>query len=257
MEEAETTVAFEITELSNAAKLARMTGALYLMFILASLFADTLGHIGLGNSPQIYRSIMTSLGTFRVAVVLGFASAFFFLMAAWGLYVLFRAVNAEMALLFLLLNAAGVAVQCASLLWLVSAMVQGDLATGVSGVSTVQAHAFTLASIDTYRTGFVTAQLFFGTWLFPLGYLVLKSGLLPRFLGLLLILDGVAELIWFLQGLLLPEHSVITYPGTAVSLVAEVGLTLWLLVRGVKVGGGASGVPPAPATSSAGHKRVR
>jgi hypothetical protein len=84
-----------------------------------------------------------------------------------------------------------------------------------------------------YKTGFVTAQLFFGTWLFPLGYLVYKSDYLPRFLGVLLLLDGIAVLIWFVQALLLPAHPAITSPGLVVSFVAEVGLSLWLLVRGV------------------------
>jgi hypothetical protein len=48
-------------------------------------------------------------------------------------------------------------------------------------------------------------------------------------------LDGVGVLIWFLQALLLPAHPAITYPGLAVSFIAEVGLALWLLVKGVKV----------------------
>ena len=90
-------------------------------------------------------------------------------------------------------------------------------------------------SINVYKTGWVTAQLFFGTWLFPLGYLVYKSKFLPRVLGVLLMLDGIGVLIWFLQALLLPAYPAITYPGLAVSFVAEVGLALWLPVRGVKV----------------------
>jgi hypothetical protein len=95
--------------------------------------------------------------------------------------------------------------------------------------------------INVYKTGFVTAQLFFGTWLFPLGYLVYRSKFLPRFLGVLLMLDGIAVLIWFLQALLLPAYPVITYPGLAVSFIAEVGLAMWLLVRGVKVSDSAAG----------------
>jgi hypothetical protein len=52
---------------------------------------------------------------------------------------------------------------------------------------------------------------------------------------MLLILDGVAEMVWFLQALLLPDHPEIKTPGTVVSLLAEVGLALWLLIRGVRV----------------------
>lgn len=108
-----------------------------------------------------------------------------------------------------------------------------------------------LQAVDVYRTGFVTAQLFFGTWLFPLGYLVYKSRLLPRFLGVLLILDGVGEMIWFLQAFLLPAYPHIKVPGTFVSLLAEVGLAFWLLIKGVKVNTPAIGVQAAPPPTSA------
>lgn len=211
---------FEITDRLSRVAFARITGAFYLTFIILSVVADSLAHIGRGDARQIFTSITTSQDTFRLGLVCAFVSAFFFLMAAWGLYVLLRAVNRDLALLFLLLNAVGVAVQCASMLHLVSAMHVGG--------------GEALAAIEVYRTGFVTAQLFFGTWLFPLGYLVYKSGFLPRFLGVLLILDGIAELIWFFQALLLPDRPEIRVPGTVVSLLAEVGLTLWLLIRGVK-----------------------
>jgi hypothetical protein len=69
--------------------------------------------------------------------------------------------------------------------------------------------------------------------LFPLGYLVYRSRFLPRFLGVLLLLDGIGVLIWFLQALLWPAHPAIRYPGIAVSFFAEVGLASWLLIKGV------------------------
>ncbi|MCJ7712808.1 MAG: hypothetical protein MUQ32_18480, partial [Chloroflexi bacterium] len=67
-------------------------------------------------------------------------------------------------------------------------------------------------------------------------------------LGVLLVLDGIGVLIWFLQALLLPDYAAITYPGLAVSFAAEVGLALWLLVMGVKVvDSGAGTAPRGPA----------
>jgi len=203
----------------------------YLLFILTSVLADVLGHIGLGDAQQVYGSLATDAGAFRLALVTAFASTFFFLVAAWGLFVLLRTVNPDLALLFLLLNAVGVAIQCASMLQLLAAMQWTDPG---SGLEAAQAHSLALVAIGVYRAGFVAAQLFFGTWLFPLGYLVIRSGFLPRLLGVLLLLDGVAELIWFLQAFLLPAYPAIKTPGTFVSLLAEVGLALWLLVRGVK-----------------------
>lgn len=143
--------------------------------------------------------------------------------------------NRDVALLFLALNAVGVAVQCASMLPLVSAMLMGGPAGGLPSFEGTQAESLVLLSVSVYKLGFVAAQLFFGTWLFPLGYLVFRSGLLPRVLGILLILDGIAEVVWFLQAFLLTDYPAIRVPGTYVSLVAEVGLALWLLVRGIRV----------------------
>ncbi|NNE96353.1 MAG: DUF4386 family protein, partial [Acidimicrobiales bacterium] len=65
------------------------------------------------------------------------------------------------------------------------------------------------------------------------GYLVYKSGFLPKFLGVLLILDGFAILLWFFQGMLLPEQTALSTPGLALSFIAEVALGLWLLVKGI------------------------
>jgi hypothetical protein len=216
-------------------KVARITGGCYLSYILASVLADLLGHIGRGTAQQIYQAIVTDEGSFHLGLVVALVTGFLFLATAWGLYVLLRPVNKDLALLFLLLNAVGVAIQGASMLWLVSAMLQGDGASHLQAYSAAQLEGLALLSVNVYKTGFVTAQLFFGTWLFPLGYLVYKSRILPRFLGVLLILDGVAVLIWFLQALLLPAYPAIHTPGLALSFLAEVGLASWLLFKGVKV----------------------
>jgi hypothetical protein len=238
---------FEITDRVAPTRFARITGGLYLAFIVSSVMADVLGHIGRGNTLQVYDAITARPGAFRFALVCAFVSTFLFLMAAWGLYVMLRGVNKDLALLFLLLNAVGVAVQCASMLGLVSALFLGNPGDSPAAFPQPQAAALAQGGIDMYRTGFVMAQLFFGTWLFPLGYLVLRSGRLPRLLGALLIMDGVAELVWFLQALLLPSHPEIKTPGTFVSLLAEVGLALWLLIRGIKdVGPAPAGTPGPP-----------
>ena len=215
-------------------KVARITGGLYLGFILTSVLADLLGHIGLGDAQQVEQAITTNESSFRLGLVVALISAFLFLMAAWGLYVLLRPVNHDIALLFLLLNTVGVAIQCASMLPLIGALLLGDGTSHMQAYSAAQLEGLAYLSIGVYKTGFVTAQLFYGTWLFPLGYLVYRSEFLPRFLGVLLVLDGIAVLVWFLQALILPEYPAIHLPGLVVSLVAEVGLALWLLVKGVK-----------------------
>jgi len=224
-------------------KVARIAGGSYLAFVLASVLAGVLGHIGMGGVDEVYRSIVTNAWSFRLALVVALVSAVLFLMAAWGLYVLLRPVSQHLALLFLLLNAVGVAIQCASMFPLISALLLGDDASRMQAYSAAQLEGLAFLSIGLYKTGFVTAQLFFGTWLFPLGYLVYKSGLLPRFLGVLLLLDGIGVLIWFLQVLLLPAHPAISYPSFVLGFIAEVGLGLWLVIKGVSVVDFGPGVP--------------
>ena len=166
---------------------------------------------------------------FRLGLVAAIGSALLFVLTAWALYVLLRAVNEPLALLLLVLNAIGVAVQCASYLPLLAVLAQSD-SVGLTGP---QLEGLSMLSVTTHQTGFVMAQLFFSAWLFPLGWLVLRSGFLPRFLGWLLLLDGVAVLVWFMQALLAPEYPAISYPSWAVGFVAEVGFALWLVVKGV------------------------
>lgn len=227
-------MSYQIIDSISPRKIARITGGLYLGFIVASVLADLLGHIGVGDAEAVYQTIITDLMSFRVGLVFSFISAFLFLLSSWGLYILLKKVNGNLALLFLLLNAVGVAIQCASQIALVSAMLMGEASAGLQAFSTEQLEGMMLLSIQIDKTGFSTAQLFFGTWLFPLGYLVYKSAFLPRFLGVLLLLDGVAILLWFFQALLFPAYVAIIYPGLALSFIAEFGLGLWLLIKGVK-----------------------
>ena len=214
--------------------IARITGGIYLTYVLASVLAGALGQIGLGDAQQVQEAILTNPGSFRVGLVLALLTGLLFVVTAWGLYVLLRPVNRELALLFLLLNAVGVAIQGAAMVSLVSALLSGDGPSHLQAYSGAQVDGLTYLAAATYKTGWVTAQLFFSAWLFPLAYLVYRSRFLPRFFGVLLVLDGIAVLIWFLQVLLFPDYSAVHYPGLAVSFLAEVGLALWLLVLGVR-----------------------
>jgi hypothetical protein len=91
-----------------------------------------------------------------------------------------------------------------------------------------------MSFLNSYTNGFIIAQIFFSTWLLPLGYLVYKSRFLPRLLGILLILDFFGNLSWFLQFFLLPGYGILAYPGNAIGFIAEISITLWLLIMGVK-----------------------
>ena len=177
---------------------------------------------------------MSSQGLFRVGFVTELLSALFFVLAAWALFVLLKPVNRNLALLFLLLNLGGVAVECLNAHNLFAALQFLRGANYLNVFQTGQLQALAMSSLNLYTNGFMIAQIFFNAWLLPLGYLVYKSSYLHRLLGILLILDFFGNMSWFLQGFLFPDYGILAYPGNAISFIAEISLTLWLLIMAVK-----------------------
>jgi hypothetical protein len=215
-------------------KTARTAGLLYLVFIIGSVIADLFGHFVFADPQTTVNNIITHESMFRVGIVISLFSYVFFLLAAWYLYVLLKPVNQSIALLFLLFNLGGFAILVYSHLNLFSSLTLLSGSDYLKVFQPDQLQAQAILFINLYKTGSSIAQIPFGVWLLPLGYLVLKSGFLPKILGMLLIADFVAQLIYIFQRFLLPGYAALSYPCLVVSIIAEVSLTLWLLIVGVK-----------------------
>lgn len=222
--------------LESPRKTARMAGLFYLIFVITTVLASYIRgkFIVTGDAVTTANNIVASQGLFKVGFVTELVSAVFFLLAAWALYVLLKPVNKNLALLFLLLNLGGVAVECINVLNLYAALQFLSSANYLTAFQTSQLQAMAMSSLDSYTNGFLFAQIFFSAWLLPLGYLVYKSRFLPKFLGALLIIDFFGNMSWFLQGIFLPDNKLLAYPGNAISFIAEISLTVWLLVMAVK-----------------------
>jgi hypothetical protein len=218
-------------------KTARIAGFLYLIFIILMASANAIGRASIiveGDAAATAANILAKGMSFRIGIVGDLLSALFFLLTAWALYALLKQVNRNLALLFLLLNLCGVGMQCFSMILLYAALPLVNGGGHLTAFNTDQLDALAMFFVGLYKAGFTGAQLFFGAWTLPLGYLVYKSGFLPKALGVLLMLDFLAVLVWFFQYFFLPSYPAISYPGFAVSFLAEVGLTLWLLIMGAK-----------------------
>ena len=223
---------------------ARMAGLLYLLYIVLTLVANGLGRSGLivlGDAATTAANITSSPWQFRIGFVFDLLAAVLFLLTAWALYVLLKPVNKDIALLFLLLNLGGVAVCCFSDLFLIASQLLISCPKYLSVFQADQLKALAMLSLYIYEVGFQgIAQIFFGAWLFPLGYLVFKSGFLPRILGLIMIVHCLVWLMGALQYLLFPGFMGIpfvgiTYISYPLGFISEFGLTLWLLIKGVKL----------------------
>jgi hypothetical protein len=219
-------------------KTARMAGYLYLIYIVFSIFADVLGRsklIVLEDAAKTAGNIIASEWQFRIGFVVDLVGAVLFLLTAWALYVLLKPVNKNIALLFLLLNLGGVAVWCFSDLFLIASQLLLSGADYLKVFQADQLQALAMLSLNIYKNGFSgIAQIFFSAWLFPLGYLVFKSGYLPRFLGIILMVECFGWLMFPIQFFFFPGNLVLAYLSSAVGFIGEFSLMLWLVIMGAK-----------------------
>ena len=100
--------------------------------------------------------------------------------------------------------------------------------------TTEQLHALVMLFMDIHKHGYDLDLLFFGLHCLVLGYLILKSGYLPRAIGLSIILACLAYLVGSFTLFLLPDYVTTVSPIYVIPLIAELSLALWLLVKGVR-----------------------
>ena len=218
-------------------KTARMAGFLYLIYMIVEIPADVFGRsplIVFGDAAATASNLVAHEWQFRIGFVGDLLAGVLFFLAAWALYALLKPVNKNLALLFLFLNLGGVAVRFAIDLNYVAALLLSSGADTLKVFQADQLQALAMAFLYLQKNGYWFSQIFFGAWLFPLGYLVFKSGFLPKILGIVLMVHCFTWLSTFFQSFLFPGFDAITYVSYPLGLIAELGLTLWLMIMGVK-----------------------
>jgi len=216
---------------------ARLAGFLYLAYIIVAILSDALGRSRLivsEDAVATVQNIVASEWLFRFGFVSDLLAGLLFFLTAWALYVLLKPVDDNLALLFMLLNLGGVAIQCINDLNLLAALLLSTGADYLSVFPAEQLQTLALALLNLYKQGFWVCQIFFGAWLFPLGYLVFRSGYLPKIIGVILMVHCVGWLITFGQYFLFPDFTAITYITYPLGFIAEFGLSLGLLFLGFR-----------------------
>jgi hypothetical protein len=215
---------------------ARLAGCFYLLYILT--FSTTTWMqskpIAWSNGNSTAEAIRRAPEFFRAGVALEVLSSVLFFLAAWALYVVFKRVNGELAILFLLLNSMGVAVECVCAAFRIAVFEFYNGADYLKALSTDQLNTLALLGLKIAGSGGMVNVLLFGLWLFPLGYQVVKSRMMPKVFGILLLIDGACLMICFFQLWLLPGYQRWTHPLYPIMFIAEFGLGAWLALRGVK-----------------------
>jgi hypothetical protein len=145
-------------------------------------------------------------------------------------------VNKNIALLALLFNLIQTAVLVANKLNLVSALLQLERVDYLKTVDPYQLHAQMYISLKLHDIGFGIGLIFFGFTCLVNGYLIFRSGYLPKTIGVLIQIAGLCYLTNSFALLLAPKFAHIIFPTILVpAFIGELSFCLWLIVKGVNV----------------------
>ena len=207
--------------------LARVGGLLYLAVAVMGGFAEYVrtSNTVSGDAAATASNVVAHMTLFRVGFAADLADLPMFLGVGIIMYVLFRPISAPIAMAMLVLNAVSAPIQALNMLNQAGAML---LAADPNSSAQV------LFLLDLHRVGYLIAQIFFGLYLLPLGYLVYRSRLMPKVLGWVLMAGSAGYLAGVAVAFAGPgfESNLATTFGL-VGGVAELIFLAWLLIRGV------------------------
>lgn len=222
---------------------ARVAGLGYLVIIVTGIFSEVVVRgslIAPGDAAVTASNIAASEVLFRS----GLASELVMLTAdvvvAFALYVLFEQVSRGLAMLAAFLRLAHAAVVGANLLnTYLPLLLLGDAAY-MTAFDPGQLHALASMYLELHAYGYALGLVFFGAHCLVLGALVLRSGFVPRALGVLLTIAGVGYLADTFGRTLLTDYAAWeTLFGVVVfvpAVVAELSFAVWLVWKGGVMG---------------------
>lgn len=211
---------------------ARLAGFLYLLVVPLGIVALSISSrlIVSGDAAATAANIRASESLFRLGIVSDFLAAIVMLLVALVLYQLLKSVNRNMALLMVSLVLIAVPIAMLNKLNQFAVLLLLSEPDYLAVFSTDQLQALAFLFLRLHSRGGNIAFIFWGLWLFPLGYLVFKSGFLPRILGILLMIACCGYVINSFAGFLGYTVNVGMF-----AALGEVLFILWLLIKGVNV----------------------
>ena len=219
-------------------KAARVAGVLYLLVIIAGIFAHLIVRASLivtGDAAATAKNIMDSELLFRLGFVSDIIAMMCWFLLGFALYVLLKPVNKNLALLMVLSFLAGVPIMMLNLLNHFAALLLLSGDNYLTVFTTDQLHAQVLFYLNLHEHGYIISAIFTSFCLLPLGYLVLKSGYFPRVLGVLLIIGPIFGLIDHFAVFLFPSFADFSMLVTLPLTIAEFSTCGWLLLKGAKI----------------------
>lgn len=216
---------------------ARLAGALYVLVIVGGGIAELAVRQRLfvaGDPRSTAENVLVHESLFRIGFAVDLAALLCVIPLIVLLYELLKVVSRSMALTALCFSLVGTAVQAAALLGQMSALVVLKRGAALGVDSAIVQFAASIA-LQLQRVGFGSALAFFGGTMLARGYLIVTSRVLPRAIGILLIVEGVAYFVNSFVDFLAPGYASGALGALMVTALAEVALAVWLLLKGVNV----------------------
>jgi hypothetical protein len=224
--------------LSSPKRLARRAGFLYLIVAIFGAFAYgvVIGRVYVaGDAAATAANVAANAGLVRIGVVADLIQATVFVFLAMTLYVLLKDVSKNAGRAMVVLVAIAATITCLNLVFEFASLLVATDESYATAFGAAGSNALVLLLLDIQHYGYLIAQIFFGLWLVPLGYLAYKSGMFPKALGVVLIVAAASYLVDTAVLFLLPDlgkqiNTFLIIP----PIIGEVWMLGYLLVVGVK-----------------------
>ncbi len=228
---------FKMTAITSRNKTARVAGLLYLLLIICGIIS--LAYIPSQlivreSASKTLENIINSEFLFRLGIVTAIITFLIYILLPLALYKLLHEVNKVYANLMVIFALISVPIFFVNILSKFSVLTLINKAEYLEKLGEIELQTQVMFHIDSYNNGLEISQIFWGLWLFPFGYLVYKSGFLPKILGILLMIGCFGYLITFFGGFLYSGFNktiifeIAGYPAP----LGEIGICLWLLIMG-------------------------
>lgn len=208
--------------------LSSLTAPFALLYVPGKLFVE-------GNPAATAERLRASEGLLRAGIAAELAGSVLFIFVALTLYRLFKPVSETPALAMLVLILISFPISFANVLHELAALhLAGGGAGAVLPLDAPSRDALAYLAMHLHGQTYMVAEVFWGLWLFPFGICVIRSGFIPRFLGILLMIAGCGYVADAFTALALPQYKGAAEHVTAITNFCEVPIIFWLLIWGAR-----------------------
>src|SRR4029453_14182164 len=200
-----------------------------------------------GNATATAANVLAHDTMFRFAIAAGLVGQVIFICLAIALYRLLSDVSKNWARLMVGFVLVFAAVGFVDELNNLGARILFRGGEFLSVIDKTQLDALGMLFIRLHGQGIMIAEIFWGLWLFPFGLLVFRSGFLPRFIGVWLMINCFGYVILSMTSLFFPDYYNAAFRWAQPVLLGELAIMLWLLIKGKKVPAPPAATAPATA----------